>query len=212
MQVESKDRENRLAFRVNEIKSWLRQSEPSRLALNTGSILDGCQFFLKMWGKDILVPFPELIAKNAHTGSELTLVDQGIIAYYYYTADGTRPSGQWISFSELPEGRFYILAFQGYTGRKLAQTFGNDVDTFAHFALSIGGQPYPFGDLAFRFQALPFVPLLVTCWLGDEDISPAFRILFDAQVSHHLPADGCAILGSRLTSMLLSGNLVPKKA
>ncbi len=207
MGIDTKDRENRLAVRVDEIRGCLRQAEPSRLAQNTGSTLDGCQFTLKIWGKDVIVPFSELVARNAHTGRELSLLDQGIIAYYFYTADGTRPSGKWISFSELPEGRFYIQAFQGYTGRKLVQVFGNDEDTFTHFALSVGGQPYPFGDLAFRFQALPFVPLLVTCWFGDEEISPAYRILFDAQVPHHLPTDGCAILGSRLTSMLLKGSL-----
>jgi len=208
--IDTKDRENRLAVRVDEIRAWLRQAEPSRLAQNTGSNLDGCQFALKMWGTDVFVLYPELVAQNAHTGRELALLEQAIIAYYFYTADGTRPSGKWISFSEVPEGRFYIQAFQNYTGRKLAQAFGNDEDTFADFALSLGGQPYPFGDLAFRFQALPFIPLLLTCWFGDEDLSPAYRVLFDAHISHHLPADGCAILGSSLTSMLLQGNLVTR--
>jgi len=161
-----------------------------------------------MWGRDVVVSRPELVAYNAHSGHELALVDQGIIAYYFYTADGTRPSGRWISFSELPEGRFYSQAFQSYTSRKLTRTFWNDESTFSDRALSAGGQPYSFGDLAFQFQALPLVPVLVTCWFGDEDVSPAYRILFDEQAHHHLPTDGCAILGSRLTSMLFCGNLV----
>lgn len=203
MNVRIQERENRLAGRVCELRAYLRQVEPAILARNTGSGLDDRQLSLKMWGKNIAIPLPELVAQNTHTGQELDALEQAIIAYHLYTADGARPAGQWISFSELPEGRFYIQAFQGYTGRKLAQAFGNDQETFADAALMAGGQPFSFGDLAFRFQALPFIPLLVICWLGDEEVAPSYRILFDAQVPHHLPADGCAILGSRLTHMLL---------
>jgi hypothetical protein len=42
----------------------------------------------------------------------------------------------------------------------------------------------------------------VVTWEGDEDFPSTYQILFDAAVSHHLPTDACAILGSILTHRL----------
>ncbi len=40
---------------------------------------------------------------------------------------------------------------------------------------------------------------------GDEEFSPSYRILFDANTRHHLPTDTCAIIGSTLTRRLIKG-------
>jgi hypothetical protein len=118
-------------------------------------------------------------------------------------------AASWIAFSELPDGRFYNQAFQGYTGRELVKTFGNDLDAFEGAASKAGGEKRfpmagaPLGDSAFAYHALPRVPLMVVYWLGDEDFPPNSQILFDAAVSHHIPTDACAILGSTLTRRLL---------
>lgn len=196
-------RENRLARRISELRASLRQREPYVLARNTGATLESNQLDMQLWGTDVIISLPDFVAQNAQSGKMLDLLDQAIIAYYLITADGTQPAGNWVSFTDLPAGRFYTQAFQGYTGRELVQVFGNQEEAFIQAALLSGGQPYSFGEVAFRFQALPFVPLLVVCWLGDEEMAPSYRFLFDAHVPHHLPTDGCAILGSRLTQMLL---------
>ncbi len=203
MSVRISDREQSLARRVAELRATLGQGEPACLAQNTGTRLHGDQLEMQLWGTDVLISLTDFVAKDAQSGQVLDLLDQAIIAYHLVTADGTPPAGMWISFTDLPEGRFYSRAFQGYTGRKLAQTFGNNAEAFIQAARRLGGRPEFFGEVAFCFQALPYVPLLVVCWLGDEEMAPSFRFLFDAHVPHHLPTDGCAILGSRLTQMLL---------
>jgi len=60
------------------------------------------------------------------------------------------------------------------------------------------------GDAAYEFQVLPMVSLLVVTWQGDEEFNSTYQILFDAAVSHHLPTDACAILGSNLTNRLIT--------
>jgi hypothetical protein len=132
-----------------------------------------------------------------------------MVLYYFNTCDGTPMAASWIAFSELTDGRFYNQAFQGYTGRELVKAFGNDLEAFERAARNAGGEKRfpmagaPLGDAAFAYQALPRVPLLVVYWLGDEDFPPNSQILFDAAVSHHMPTDACAILGSSLTRRLL---------
>ena len=115
-----------------------------------------------------------------------------------------KPSGRWISFSELPDGRFYNQAYQGYTGGKLAQAFGDDFDLFCQVAENIDGKRvYLLGDAAYEYSVFPHVSVLLVTWRGDEDFSATYQILFDANVSHHLPTDACAIIGSNLTGRLI---------
>ena len=46
-----------------------------------------------------------------------------LVLYYLARSDGTPPAGRLISFAELPDGRFYVQAFRGYTGAVLAREF-----------------------------------------------------------------------------------------
>jgi len=162
------------------------------------------EFRLDMWGKPIRFSYPELITQDALNGQDLPSYLQAMLLYYFATCDGTPAAGQWIAFSELPDGRFYAQAFQGYTGNPLAQAFGEDITAFSQAAESCAGERrYSFGDMAYAFQALPRVALLVVLWQGDEDFPSTCQVLFDASISHCLPTDACAILGSQLTRQLI---------
>ena len=99
-------------------------------------------------------------------------------------ADGAPPSGRWIAFSELPGGRFYQAAYQGYSGDELRRAFGPDLAAYSQACQRLGGVPRAHGDAAFAFQALPRLALLAAAWQGDEDFPPSYAILFDASASH----------------------------
>ncbi len=159
-------------------------------------------------GKEVCISFPDFIIKDQKTGQILPDLMQAIILYYFHTADEVQPTGTWISFSELPDGRFYNHAFQGYTGRKLAQIYKDDRAAFQlaasklNFLKEFSWSQFP-GDAAFEFQVLPKVSLLVVFWQGDEDFPSSFQILFDASIHHFLPTYVCAIIGSMLTHELI---------
>lgn len=199
---------DQLAERVESLYAELRRREPGVLAARTGTrfVPAGSgkgSFHFPMWGKSVSLSFPEFQARWQALGTEVDGFTAALIAYYFHTADGTCPGGGWISFSELPDGTFYTQAFQGYTGQRLVQQFGNDVDSFRAAAKAIGGQPLELGDAGFAFQVLPRVGLAVVAWLGDEDFPPSYRLLFDSTAGHYLTTDACAVLGSTLTKRLL---------
>ncbi|HID53450.1 MAG TPA: DUF3786 domain-containing protein [Anaerolineae bacterium] len=196
-----------LAEEVDRLRTALRLRNPVILAGLTGAHYEEMEpgkglFRLPFWERETMIPFPELTAQDEN-GQPLGTLDQALLAYYFSTSDGTPQTGRWMGFSELPNGRFYTAAFQGYTGQKLMQTFGDDVDRFARVAVKLNGRAASLGSQAFSFAILPRVSLLVVCWLGDEDFLTSYRVLFDTAVSHHLPTDGCAILGSVLTRRLI---------
>ena len=155
--------------------------------------------------REVLLSFPELLAIDPQTNQELSHSSLALLLYYFVTCDGTQASGKWISYSELPDGRFYNQAFQSYTGGELAQAFDNDLPAFLQASENLQGKRvYLLGDAAYEFQVLPLVNLLVLTWQGDEDFKSTYQILFDAAVHHHLPTDACAIIGGSLTRRLIA--------
>lgn len=204
-------RADRLGNRLAELRSLLRSKEPEDLAAKSGITYQSLdqeigQFSLQFWQQPVIITFPDLTVLDSESGDQLGESSQAHLLYYLITCDGTPTSGEWISFSELPDGRFYNQAYQGYTGGKLAQVFRNDFEAFCQVSDKLGGnRVYLLGDAAFEFQVLPLVSLLVLTWRGDEDFDASYQILFDAAVEHHLPTDACAILGSSLTHRLTAG-------
>jgi hypothetical protein len=211
------DPERGLPARIDELRQGLATEEPYSLAERCGAAFCGPipsqaagsqvrgVFSLPVWGRAVQVSYPAFEACWQKENTPLGLLEQGLLAYYLSRCDGTPPTGRWISFSELPDGRFYNQAFQGYTGAVLGQVFGDQLEVFAGRAIANGGAPFELGEAAFNFRALPHVPVLVVAWLGDEDFPTRYQVLFDASVPHHLPTDACAILGSMLVRKLLKG-------
>lgn len=200
---------SKLSRRLAELRAQLKEKDPYLLAAHTAAIYKlhpnetiG-EFHLPVWDEALLVSYPDFIAREANSRQEKDEFTQTLLAYYFSHSDGTPLRGEWISFSELPDGRFYDQAFQGYTGVELTRAFSDQPNAFRQAAETLGGREQPLGDLSFSFRVLPQVPLLVVVWWGDEDFPASFRILFDASVSHHLPTDVCAVLGSTLTRRLI---------
>jgi len=207
------DPASRLAPRMDELRQRLQGIEPVVLAEHTASNLEGNHFRLHLWGKPVCLTLPGFNAIDAVTHQALRPDQELLLLYYFSTAAGnvaagTAETGQWISFADLPGGRFYNQAFQGYTGHELVKAFGSDQAGFERAAASLDGRSYPLGDAAFIFHALPRLALLVIFWQGEDsqdtvDFPPAFQLLFDSSASHYLPTDACAILGSTLTRRLI---------
>jgi hypothetical protein len=197
-----------LAQRVAEIGVELRGRDTAVLAHNTGAIYTETgsgqgEFRLPFWEREVILTWPDCVGRDARGSEALPVFSMAVLAYYFLLADGSPLTGEWIAFTELPDGQFYTQAFQGYTGQELVKTFGNDMEAFTRAAKQLGGQPEPLGDAAFSFRVLPKVSLLVVGWEGDEDFPPSYRVLFDEGNGRHLSTDACAILGSTLTRRLI---------
>ena len=199
---------NPLGDRVAEIREKIKDKDPKVLAGYTGAVYTPKDewrgvFRLPFWSQEVLLNFPEFTGKYVESGKELNTFDLTMLAYYFDGAKGIPLSGEWISFNQIPGGMFYAQAFQGYSGNELTKIFGDDLDAFIQASQELGGRRENFGSAAFSYQILPFVPIMVVCWLGDEDFPTSFRILFDANAEHYLVTDGYAILGSNLTRRLI---------
>jgi hypothetical protein len=198
---------NKLDGRVSELRSALRSRSPELVAAQSGISYhadgpDCGKLHIPFWGDIVTLSFPELTGLGKRN-EPLPDFQLALLLYHLVTADGAPLTGKWVSFAELPGGRIYNTAFQGYSGDEIVKRFGIDLDGFKSVCLEAGGQPVEIGNASFRFQALPRLPLLATYWLGDEDFPSSCKILFDGSACHYLPVDVCAILGSALTRKLI---------
>ena len=202
------DTPNPLGDRVGEIREKLEEKNPEALAARTGSIYTpkgdaNGDFRLAFWSREVVLNFPEFTGKYSDTGGDINTFDLTMLAYYFDVCDGAPISGEWIAFNQIPGGLFYAQAFQGYSGDELAKVFGNDAEAFIEANEKLGGRREFFGNMAYSYQVLPRVPIMVVCWLGDEDFPPSYRMLFDANAHRHLVTDAYAILGSHLARRLI---------
>jgi len=195
-----------LELRVEELRAALRLLHADQLAGRTGSHYRAIgagrgEFRFSLFESPAIFSFPELVAYNDKDDPYPGHI-QALVVYYFYTADGAPLGGQWTSFADLPDGRIYNQAYQGYSGDEVVKVFGLNVEKFKQACERAGGRKMNFGDAAYVFQALPRLPLLVNYWCGDEDFPSTCKILFDTSVTHYLPMDVAAILGGMLARRL----------
>jgi len=165
-----------------------------------GTAEDG-RFRFEFLGEAVSLEWPSLTVSGR--GPALPDHVLALLIYYLALSDGTSPRGETVSFGELPDAMFYVAAFRGYTGHALVREFGSAPEALGPAAEAMGGVCLTgLGDRAWRFDALPKVPVTLAWWDSDDEFDARAEVMFDATAPHHLTTDGCAVLGSWLTTML----------
>lgn len=167
----------------------------------TSNLGDG--FKLELFGRPLSVKFPALVAYDGN-GTELPVFIQSLLLHYFVTANGAALAGRWVTFADLPDGRMYAQAFQGYSGDQVAKSFGLNLPEFHSACKKARGKPCGIADSSYSFLGLPRIPLLVSYWLGDDEFPSTCKVLFDSSACNYLPIDGCAIIGSMLVRNILN--------
>ena len=188
---------------LDRLRKEVRIKKPQVVATHCDAIFHEQRLNFTYWNKKIMIHWPDLEAFDSD-GEPLSIFDTAMLIYYLQTADGAPMADRWISFRELPNGGFYNQAFQGYSGNRVAKTFGEKPELFDEAAKSLDGwRLTALAEHAFAFQPLPRIRLAAVLWPGDEEFPSKASILFDASASHYMTTDGLALLGSGLTGRLI---------
>jgi hypothetical protein len=188
--------------RIDRAVAQLQQADPDHLAERSGSLRTADGHELAFLGTDYAVGWPDLEVRTS--GGDACREELRILLLdYLRLSDGSRPTGKWIGYQELPHGAFYRNAFQGYSGDQLVRDLRGSVEAFRRGAASLGGERLDeMGDSAYAFRVLPNLPLAVVWWAGDEEFTAHATVLFDEVADRYLPTDGLAIVGRILCRML----------
>lgn len=195
---------------VDELKEQIRKelsSDLPKLVQASGGTIHGDdkeKFILNFFGEELIIKFPEFDIKLKGTTNCPEFI-QTLILYYLINSIKTEktPTGKWINFRELDDGMTYEGIFQNYTSHLLIKHFA-DFDKLVKSASAIGGISQDIADASFIFYAFPKLPMLLTCWRGDDEFPPAYNLLFDETANNFMPTHGCTLLGRLATSKLIS--------
>ncbi|MFQ5855033.1 MAG: DUF3786 domain-containing protein [Anaerolineae bacterium] len=199
--------EESLELQIQKACEELQQRDPRQVTHDSGAVYyeteEGPdQLSLDFFGQPHTITWPELAIQDA-AGHTCANPVQSTLLQYLVLADGTPLAHHWVSLGELPSGTFYEQAFQGYSGNLLARTFKGDLEGFQAAARQIGGEPLSLGDAAFRFWALPRIPLAVVYWSGGDEFPASTQVLFDASAYHYHHLEMLAHLGAMLCKQLI---------
>lgn len=188
---------------VSALREGLRLREPAELARRTAARFDGQALWIAYWGTDLRLDWPAL--EVTRSGQPASVFDTAMLLYYLTTATGAPCTDRWVGYRDLPGGRFYERAFQGYSGDRIAKAFGDRPDEFEAAAHALGGTLLAgLGGHAFAFRPLPRINLAGLLWPGDDEFRARASVLFDAAACEYMTIDGLALLGGGLAGRLIA--------
>jgi hypothetical protein len=196
-----------LEKQLQETQEALRGRNPAEVALWSGAACEtaagGTRLEVRFWGRSYLITWPDLAVSDKE-GQPSSAHFQGLILQYLLLADGAPLENTWVSLRNLPNGSFYEQAFQSYSGNLLVRSFRGDLEGFRAIARRMAGEPLEMGDAAFRFWALPRIPLAVVYWSGGGEFPDSAQVLFDNSASHYHHLEMLAHLGGMLCERIVS--------
>lgn len=179
---------------------------PQVAAAKSGASFEDGIFTIPLLNRSFTVSFPESEVREAGSDTPPFKLLEILLMHYLINADGTALSGEWITYRQLPGANLFAQRFTNLVTQPMLESFGDDAAGLSQAALAIGGKPMDrSGDAAFRFLALPKIPVGCILYLGDEEMSPSINVLFDGSASHYLPTEDLTILAS-LVHSALKGN------
>ena len=194
-------------------KKELSGKDPSLIAGYAGADMLGDEeenpcICLDFLNKEILVSWPDLeFSYNKTPEKEVSIQEKVLLLHYLYgawAAKGPTVKGEWISFQEVPDGRFYLDAFHRRAKDPLVRVFGEKPELLERLAKeSFHAVPADQGDISVVVQALPLVPVELIIWAGDDEFPPSGNILFDRSIIEIISAEDMAWLSGMVVYPLM---------
>ncbi len=146
----------------------------------------------------ISVSWPDLSFMYMDTHEEVPVQERVLLVHYLngaWSSQGAPLTGKWIAYQEVPDGRFYLDAFQKRAKIPLLQGFGQNPEWLTELSEKVyGATPSDHGDISVEIQVLPLMNIALILWKGDDEFPPEGNILFDQNISRIFSAEDIAWL------------------
>ena len=183
----------------------LAQQEIAQIAVRSGfEALDDHTLRIPFLDRVYRVTAPAFdFADEADPSTQIPLQEQVLILHYLL---GCQPhlKQQWVAYREIPGAGFYFGAFVKRAIEPLKKVFGQNAAGLRTAAARLNATPIDTGDSGFRFSPLPFAPIQIIVWEGDEEFPTEANILFDASVGDYLSPEDAAWLASLTVYRLMA--------
>ncbi len=176
---------------------------PYAVASKSGADYDGSRFRIPFFDRVFLVYYPEIKVAEEGNSAPVPQWLEIILLHYLLQANGVSVADEWIAYRQLPGAPLSEFRFVQMAIDPLLRTLGGDVGAFRKAGEALGGIPMTrTGDAAFKFMALPKIPMACIFYQGEEGIPSSVNILFDAAAENYLPTEDLSLLGVYLANAM----------
>ena len=130
---------------------------------------------------------------------QVTLVQHILLLHYLLNASGKPVKSEPVSYKDIPGGQKYFSVFQKRVEMPVLNAYRENPEGFEKACAGVGGERINMGDIAFRFQTFPQVPITYIFWKGYEEFPAALQFLFDSSVKEYLPLEDIVFLSEMLS-------------
>lgn len=194
-------------------KGELSGKDPNEIAGYAGAEMrgggeeDSCICF-NFLNRQILISWPDIELSYSKTPEKEVSIQEKVLLLHYlhgaYASKGPTVTGEWISFQEVPDGKFYLDAFHRRARDPLIRAFGEKPELLERLAKeAFQAVSADQGDVSVVVQALPLVPIELIIWAGDDEFPPSGNILFDRSIIDIISAEDIAWLSGMIVYPLM---------
>jgi Domain of unknown function (DUF3786) len=150
------------------------------------------------------VSYPQFEFKDRHAPEAQVPLQEQVLILHYLQGSRPRLAGRWVAYREIPGAGFYFGAFVKRAVEPFKKVFGQNTAALQQAAAKLGGAAIEAGTVGFRLDLLPYAPIQMILWQGDDEFPAEANILFDAAVGDYLSAEDAAWLASLAVYRLMA--------
>jgi hypothetical protein len=191
--------ENRYEY-LGILKKEISNINLAEAAKRIGTHFRNNRLLLKVMGKDFSVDAMGLISTNIHVNAWVAIPFLNYILY----GKGISPSGNWVSFRELKDGKERYPLFQKRCEeplKRIADTYTDLFDDMVHLFDGQQVEKQFESDISVVLHPLPRVPIMICYWLPEDGLASGLNLFFDETADRNLHIDAIYTLGAGLTHM-----------
>ncbi|NOY83152.1 MAG: DUF3786 domain-containing protein [Kiritimatiellaeota bacterium] len=145
-------------------------------------------------GQEVLVDPGERVLSCASETGRILLGRLGYfskIAILKYLVHGNQEAlaGEMVSPAALVSGQLYFRGSHVLPTAQMAEAYAGDGKRFLERARDLGAEVLDYGDAAVKLFPLPYFPVALVLWHGDDEFPGRANVLLDAGCENQLPPD-----------------------
>ena len=200
---------------LNHFETIYRNLDPQEIASRCKVSFDGSAFSFTIMGNAHRALFPDfklLAVERDPLGVEKSYeIEKPFekMLFLRYLCEGryVEPLGKQLSYREIPWGNLYFPNFEGRCIKRLARSFGNNLEAFRKIMEETHGlkaEKLDTSDAGYRFDFFNGLCMSFLIWAGDDEFPPSAQILFDDNFPQAFTAEDIAVVGDLAVERLKS--------
>jgi hypothetical protein len=176
------------------------KSDLAAAARRIGADFSGDRLTLKVLGKNFSVDRRGKLYADIHINAWVA------VPFYDYVLNGKglKPSGRWVSFRELKDGKERYPLFQKRCEapmKKVADTYTDLFDDLVHIFSGRQVEEQFESDISMVLHPLPRIPLMICYWRPEDGLESSLNLFFDKVADDNLDIGSIFSLGAGLAQM-----------